>query len=85
MEERTTARPDPFTNMQGSKARRKQELAVIFTGRVPPPGDQLGRFAGFDGGAREPAPLPRDPEREHGELVSRLAITSRTFRGDTQS
>ena len=34
--------------------------------------DRHGRFT-FDGGARPTIPVPRSPEREHGEVILGLA------------
>jgi hypothetical protein len=55
------ATPGPFTNMAAERARRKAELAAIFTGRPVQPRDEQGRYARageFHRGARESAPRP---------------------------
>jgi hypothetical protein len=72
---------DPITAGMRAKAERKAELHALFTGRTPQPRDDQGRFStsGFDGGARKPVPPPRDPEREHNEMVMQMAALSRTF------
>ena len=36
---------------------------------------------GFDGGARTAMPLPRDPVRDHDELIVELALHRRVFGG----
>jgi hypothetical protein len=45
------------------------------------PRDEHGRFTtrsgGFDGGARQPVPIRRPPEEEHGETIVQLARLSR--------
>ena len=59
-----------------TKAERKRALRAVITGRAPQPRDERGRFtsSGFDGGAREPAQTPRNPEREHDRwLLDALA------------
>jgi hypothetical protein len=73
---------DFFAAAAEAKARRKAELAAIFTGRAPEqPRDAKGRWIGFDGGVRQPIPARRSPEEEHNQLVAQLAGLSRTFRG----
>jgi hypothetical protein len=37
------------------------------------------RAGSYDGGARASVPAPRDPVREHGELIASLAKLARTF------
>jgi hypothetical protein len=79
VEERTTAQPGPFTDMAAAKARRKQQLAAIFTGRTPQRRDEHGRFAAdFHGGARQSAPLP--PET-HETTLMRLLRTGEANAG----
>jgi hypothetical protein len=56
-----------------AKNARKAKLAQVFLGRPrPQPRDEKGRWVGFDGGARQPLPEPRDPERDHNAAVARL-------------
>jgi hypothetical protein len=76
---------DPITAALRHKQARKAALNDLLRGRRQPR-DELGRFAaipssGFDGGARTPAPVPRDPVRDHDQLIWQLANVSRTFRG----
>jgi Methyltransferase domain len=76
--------PDPpvgvFERAAAAKAERKRELADLFCGRPPQPRDEHGRFAvGFDGGARQPVPQRRSPEREHNELLVALSRFSRAY------
>jgi hypothetical protein len=75
------AAPDLLTVAAAEKARRKQELAAMFCGRAPQPRAESGRFASFDGGARQALPVPKSPERAHGELVAGLASYRRTHGG----
>jgi hypothetical protein len=71
-----------FADLLAAKAERKRALTDLFTGWRPQPRDEAVRFSGFAGGARrQPAPLSRDPEREHGELLGTMISLSRTFRG----
>jgi hypothetical protein len=52
--------PGPFTNMAAERARRKAELAAIFTGAPAQPRDEQGRYAragAFHRGARASVPL----------------------------
>jgi hypothetical protein len=81
-QERAVGKPGPFfADMVAAKARRKEALAELLTGRASlQPRDARGRWTGFDGGARQPAPTRGSPEREHNELVSELTRVSRTFR-----
>jgi hypothetical protein len=73
---------DPISTALASKSSRKAERHALFTGRAPQRRDEQGRFTssgGFDGGARKPVAPPRNPEREHGELLGQMAALSRTF------
>jgi hypothetical protein len=73
--------PDLFSTATKEKAARNDALVAMFSGRQPQQRDEAGRYAsGFDGGARRPLPAPGDPEREHGELVNRLAADSKLGR-----
>ena len=58
-------------------------LVALLHGRAKPtePVTKPKPSGGFDGGARRPVPLPRDPVRDHDALVAQLASISRTFRG----
>jgi hypothetical protein len=78
--EPTAAPAGPFADMAGDRARRKAELAAIFTGR-PKPRDERGRFksTGWDGGARTPVPIHPSPEQAHNELVLQMARISQTL------
>ena len=81
-EEEPAPAPDMFTAAFEATAHRKRELAALFSGRPSQPRDERGRFTGsgsFDGGAREPVPHRRPPEREHNELVLTMARISRTY------
>jgi hypothetical protein len=82
-QEWSVRKPGPFfSDMVAAKARRKEALAELLSGRASlQPRDARGRWTGFDGGARQPAPTRGSPEREHNELVSELTRVSRTFRG----
>jgi hypothetical protein len=75
--------PDPITVALATKTERKTAALAIFTGRPPQPRDQAGRFtsSGFDGGARQPLPAPRDAMAEHGQWVAALARASRNHSG----
>ena len=75
------AEADPITEALASKAVSKRRLLATITGRHPQPRDQRGRFAGFDGGARQPVPEPPDRVRDHDELVAQMARLRRTFGG----
>jgi hypothetical protein len=71
---------NPFTIAVAQKQQRKRELLATFSGRHPQqPRDARGRFATFDGGARQSVPAPRDPEADHNELVNRVATVARMF------
>jgi hypothetical protein len=73
---------DPFTAAAQHSRARKVALANLLRGRArseTPPARK--RSGGFDGGARQPVPLPRDPVRDHDALVGQLAGLSRVFRG----
>lgn len=59
----------------------RQEAILRALGHLPeptlPPRDEAGQFTakkhpGFDGGAREPVPLPSDPVADHQALVNEL-------------
>ena len=71
--------PAPAPNLRdvalAEKARRRQELVALVSGRAPQPRDAAGRFAttGFDGGDGASLPVPRDPEADHNATVSQLA------------
>jgi hypothetical protein len=80
--------PEPevgfFEQAFAAKTARKREVVALFTGRPQTqsqPRDEHGRFAArsgsFDGGARQPAPIRRSPEEEHGEVITQLARLSR--------
>jgi len=82
------AEPEPpvgfFEQAFAAKAARKREVVALFTGRPQAqsqPRDEHGRFVArvgaFDGGARQPAPIRRSPEEEHGEVITQLARLSR--------
>jgi len=82
VEERTVEPPGPFDDMAGARARRKAQLASIFTGGAVQARDPRGRFAGtaaFHGGARE-QPVPRRGET-HDETLSRLLRTGEANAG----
>jgi hypothetical protein len=72
---------DVFTIAAREKA--QATLAALFSGRTAQPRDEAGRFtsSGFDGGARQPLPVRRDPEREHGQLVAQLVSLRRIYGG----
>lgn len=78
------ASANPFTTARAAKAERQRALLAAFIGRSGQPRDAGERYArsGFDGGARQPVPAPRDAEREHSELVSLLAYQSKLGHGD---
>jgi hypothetical protein len=72
-----------FADIAAAQAQRMQALATLFAGRpAASPRDELGRFApaggGFDG-AVWPQTLRR--AGSHDELIARLAIESRVYRG----
>ena len=72
---------DLFSNAAAEKARRQRALVAALHGRPSQPRDGRGRFStGFDGGARQPVPAPRDPERDHSELLGQIVGLSRVFR-----
>jgi len=52
----------------------EQEPEHIFTGAAP------FKSGGFDGGARQPVPPRKDPEREHAELLGHLVAAARMYR-----
>jgi len=70
---------DPISAGLRAKAEQKASLQALLTGRNQQPRDEQGRYTGFDGGARRPVRRPRDPEREHGQLIAEMAAISRTF------
>jgi hypothetical protein len=71
--------PNPFAIATAQKERKRAVLA-LFTGRASQPRDAKGRYAGFDGGARQPVPeRASDPERDHGELVAQIVRLRRIF------
>jgi hypothetical protein len=81
------AEPEPpmdiLTGGRVEKTRRQAALVALLTGRPQQPvaRDERGRFAAkpfsFDGGARQPVPIRRPPEEEHGETIVQLARLSR--------
>ena len=76
------AAADLFSGAAARKAAQQQALLNALTGRQEQDRDERGRFAssgGFDGGARTPTRARRDPAREHGELVGRMAAVTRMF------
>lgn len=64
---------DVIARSLSEKEQRKRALEQALHGPRRPERDAHGRFTGFDGGARGSQPRPRDPERDHGELVGELA------------
>jgi hypothetical protein len=80
------AEPDPITAALAGKAEHKRQLAATILGRRSQSHDERGRFAprgSFDGGAREPLPAPRDPQRDHDELVAQMVRLRRIFGGSS--
>jgi hypothetical protein len=72
--------PDLFSGAAVAKTQRQRSLLNVLHGRVPQARDQHGRCASFDGGARQPVPIRRQPEQEHNRLIGELASAARTFR-----
>jgi hypothetical protein len=65
---------------------RKQRAGLEALGLVESEPEEAGksdddRKVDFDGGARQPAPSPSDPERDHAELVTELAAAKEVERG----
>jgi hypothetical protein len=68
---------------------RKQRAGLEALGLVEPEAEESGkadddRAVDFNGGARQPAPSPSDPERDHAELITELAApkeVERSFGG----
>src|SRR5262249_44785391 len=56
-----------------AKEERKLRTLDAALDRRPAPEDTPPRTTSFDGGVRQTAPLPSDPQREHNELVSAAA------------
>jgi hypothetical protein len=74
---------DPLTAAREHAQVRKVALADLLRGRARSDATPARepRDRSFDGGARQPVPLPRDPVRDHDALVGQLAGLSRVFRG----
>jgi hypothetical protein len=74
---------DPITTSLAAKRQRKAALAGALHGRRVPQQqrDTAGRYtrtaAGFDGGARQPAPLRRNPQAEHNRWLGRVMGSGR--------
>jgi hypothetical protein len=78
-ERREEPEPEPvpgqgfFAGAAAAKAERRQALVDALTGRSEQRRDERGRFSGgFDGGARAPAPQPREG---HDAWLGRLLRT----------
>jgi hypothetical protein len=71
-QEQTTPLADLFADPAGQKKRQPRALFAALHGRRQPR-DELGRWrsAGFDGGARTPAPIKGPPEAEHKDWLLR--------------
>jgi hypothetical protein len=74
---------DLITATRGHARERKAALVDLLAGRAradtTPAREPRNRS--FDGGARQPVPLPRDAVRDHDALIGQLACLSRVFRG----
>jgi hypothetical protein len=68
---------DPIIDAIEHARSRKAALCDVPTGRKPPTPLEHARPATMDGGARQPVPQPRDPMREHNELIWRGATAAR--------
>jgi hypothetical protein len=87
-ERRDEPEPEPahdfLAAMAAAQTAKKRTFLAAVVGRPTQRRDEHGRFAastGFDGGARQPAPVRRSPEEEHNEMIVRMASLSRAFRG----
>ena len=80
-DEQTDPRPGALRDAATAKAERNAALERAFAPRLTQPRDDHGRFearpVSFDGGARPRVPSFRSPEREHDELIGRLAVQAR--------
>lgn len=80
VEEQPAPATNPFTQGPAGKAARQRNLLAALHAPPPQERDERGRFtSGFDGGARQPVPTPRDPEADHNALLAHLAGVARTF------
>jgi hypothetical protein len=68
-----TSHPNPAELASFNAAAQKQErdlsLLQMLHGSFEVPDPQPSEAPDFDGGVREPAPLPSDPVRDHDELL----------------
>lgn len=72
---------NPFTQGPAGKAARQRNLLAALHAPPPQERDERGRYtsSGFDGGARQTVPAPRDPEADHNALLAQLAGIARMF------
>lgn len=73
--------PDPLTGAALHARARKAALDDAIRGRAMPETETVPPSSGFDGGARTPAPPPRDPVRDHDDLIVSLAKYRRVYGG----
>jgi hypothetical protein len=87
---REQERPRPLADLFGgapAKAARQRALVALFSGRVPQPRDEHGRFAtkpvaSFDGGARESVLPVSEPGQEHNAFLGRILVAAQAHRCD---
>ena len=81
-EQESDAPVDLLATARAAKEERRRTLRAALSGREEQPRDASGRYApraSFDGGARSPLPLPRDPVHDHDQTVGELARLRRVY------